>query len=94
MMHANNGRLDLVRDLVEQKADINMQDKYGQSALTYASFCGYIEIVEFLLKHGAKPDAQVRGMEWVIPRENQECCVFCLDVTLCLFYFSAFPHAT
>jgi ankyrin repeat protein len=39
---------------------VNLQDKYGQSALIYASFGNYLEVVEYLLKHGASLDLQTK----------------------------------
>ncbi len=32
MIASNNGHLDKVRELIEAKANVNLQDKYGQSA--------------------------------------------------------------
>lgn len=35
MIASNNGRFDEVRDLIEAKADVNLQDKYGQTAYVF-----------------------------------------------------------
>lgn len=32
MIAAGQGKLDAVRELLDAKADVNLQDKYGQSA--------------------------------------------------------------
>ena len=37
MIASNNGRIDDVRELLEVKADVNLKDKYGQTA--YVCLC-------------------------------------------------------
>lgn len=54
---AVNGKLDLVKILVEAKANINARDAKGGTALFGASARGHTEIVEFLWKHGADLEA-------------------------------------
>ena len=49
---------DMVRDLIEAGADVNIIDKEGQSALILAAGAGDEGIVEALLKAGADPDVQ------------------------------------
>ena len=60
MIAANQGDFLKVKSLCEQKADVNKQDKYGQTALVFASFSGYQDIVEMLLRYGAAPDVQTK----------------------------------
>lgn len=55
IMAARNGRLDVVRVLLEHGADVNAADHSGKTALAYASFHGKKELIELLLAHGAKP---------------------------------------
>ena len=47
--------LDMIRYFVDHGADINRQDRYGQSALHYATYinAGPVEVVQYLLEHGA-----------------------------------------
>ncbi|HRN78300.1 MAG TPA: ankyrin repeat domain-containing protein [Candidatus Dependentiae bacterium] len=46
---AGNGQLEIVRLLVLHKADINAQDKYGNTPLHYAASNGFEDIVRCLL---------------------------------------------
>ncbi len=45
--------MQLVRQLLDQKADINEKDKDGNTALNHAADLGYIEIVRLLVDKGA-----------------------------------------
>lgn len=38
---------------MEKGADVNLEDKYGQTCIFYAIREGHYDIVEFLIKHGA-----------------------------------------
>jgi ankyrin repeat protein len=42
--------------LISKGADVNAADRWGHTALSYAKEKGHTEIVELLLKHGAKED--------------------------------------
>lgn len=51
-----DGLAELVERLIDNGADINIQDEAGQTALIAASDQGYSGIVELLLKRGADSD--------------------------------------
>lgn len=67
------GRIELVRFLLEKGADINAQDKYGDTALMDAA-SDHPEVVELLLEKGA--DVNIRNklgktaLEWAIGLEK------------------------
>lgn len=50
--------LEAVQAAVELGGDVNATNEYGMTALHAASFIGADSIVEFLIKHGANPDAK------------------------------------
>ncbi|MGZ8192504.1 MAG: ankyrin repeat domain-containing protein [Methylobacter sp.] len=47
------GDIRLVLDLLEQGANVDARDRYGQTALMLAVHGGYREVVETLIAHGA-----------------------------------------
>jgi serine/threonine-protein phosphatase 6 regulatory ankyrin repeat subunit B len=49
-MASANGRLDKVKELLNQGIDVNIQDSDGWTALIWASFKGHLDIVKELLK--------------------------------------------
>ena len=52
------GDLPLLRNLVEgQGHDINRLDRWDASPLYYACLCGHTEVVQYLLNHGARCEA-------------------------------------
>ena len=53
----NSGDLDMLRRLIEDGADVNAKDDYGQTPLHCAVVIGHKDIVEFLLAKGAHVDA-------------------------------------
>ncbi|XP_077981060.1 uncharacterized protein LOC144436210 [Glandiceps talaboti] len=53
MLAVSHGRQDMVKLLMEAKADVNMQDEDGSTALMCASEHGHLEIVKLLL---SQPD--------------------------------------
>jgi len=55
---AFTGKLNFVKPLVEGGAEINL---YGWSPLAYAAFNGHHDVVDYLLKHGAKVDAKTEN---------------------------------
>ena len=48
-----HGRLDLLEVLVKRRADLNILNKEGNVPLTVAAMAGNVDIISFLLKHGA-----------------------------------------
>ncbi|NWH92148.1 MYPT2 phosphatase, partial [Aegithalos caudatus] len=46
--------LDMVKFLVENGADVNQQDNEGWTPLHAVASCGYLNIAEYLISHGAK----------------------------------------
>ena len=56
---AKEGKVDIVNNLLDdkkRKVDINFQDKYGATALMYASEFGHSNVAKQLLEAGAKKD--------------------------------------
>src|SRR5512134_2345858 len=47
------GDLEKVRSLLEEGADINAKDRYGQTALMNAAHAGQVELVRLLVEKGA-----------------------------------------
>ncbi|KAE9067069.1 hypothetical protein PF010_g27611, partial [Phytophthora fragariae] len=50
---AKNGRIEVVRELIENGADVNAQDDKGTTALMAAAEYDQLEMVKFLIEHGA-----------------------------------------
>ena len=48
------GNIERVQALLDEGADINSLDKYGQTALMNAAVHGDLELVQMLVKHGAE----------------------------------------
>jgi ankyrin repeat protein len=58
-MACRGGHVDLVRDLLDLKADVNRHDRfYGLSPIMYAALGGSIPVMELLLLRGADTTAQ------------------------------------
>ncbi|MBP2626773.1 MAG: Ankyrin repeat-containing protein [Firmicutes bacterium] len=49
---------DIVELLLEKQATVNLQDKYGKTALIHATVMGAEDIVTMLLEYGANPNIQ------------------------------------
>jgi ankyrin repeat protein len=58
MVAAAHGHNEITALLLDHGASLNMQDKYGSTALIHAADFGRNEIVRMLLIHGANPDVQ------------------------------------
>jgi uncharacterized protein len=54
---AGEGRLNSVRYLLDQGADVNVRDDRGRTALTEAAFYGNAEVIKELLRRGADANA-------------------------------------
>ena len=50
----SQGKLDIVKHLVEEGTDINQKDVASLTPIVRAAVNGHRNIVEFLIKHGAK----------------------------------------
>jgi ankyrin repeat protein len=46
--------------LLEEGADVNARDRYGQTALMLAAHAGHLEVVERLIAHGANLDVTAK----------------------------------
>ena len=60
-----NGHIDLVKKMLRYGVDVNVNDKYGNTPLYWASMCGYTEVVKLLLAHGA--DVNVKDNDGSTP---------------------------
>lgn len=54
MEAAQEGHLELVKFLLENKADVRAQTQTGDTALTYACENGHTDVADVLLRHGAE----------------------------------------
>ena len=54
--HCAAGNKEVIEKLIEQRANVDIQDNDGWSALMVASQRGHIEIVRSLIYAGAIPD--------------------------------------
>jgi len=54
---AGEGRVDAVRYLLDQGADVNARDERGRSALTEAAFNGNVSVIKELVLRGAELNA-------------------------------------
>jgi ankyrin repeat protein len=57
-MLLKEGHTEIVQLLLEKGADVNAKNKYGRTALIYATERGYTEIVQLLLEKGADVNAK------------------------------------
>jgi ankyrin repeat protein len=57
LLAASEGRLDAVRYLLDQGADVNARDERGRSALTEAAFNGNSSVIKELILRGAQLNA-------------------------------------
>jgi serine/threonine-protein phosphatase 6 regulatory ankyrin repeat subunit B len=58
---AGNGRLEVVKYLIEQGADVNKGNEGGERPLHYASRHGHIEVMKILLENGANVSEKGTG---------------------------------
>jgi ankyrin repeat/BTB/POZ domain-containing protein 1 len=56
--YSRMGQLDKLRELVEDcDVNVNIKDKWDSSPLYYACVCGHEEVVDYLLRNGARCEA-------------------------------------
>ena len=65
------GNLELVKDLLNEGAEINEKGPRGSTALMFAASGGYLEIVRELVSHGADVGAEEDG-GWSALRHAEE----------------------
>ncbi len=58
MYAAWRGEVDVVRQVLESRPDVNATDKDGHTALSRAAWRGHVEIVRILLDAGADPNSR------------------------------------
>ena len=82
--------LQIVKELLKAKADVNSQDKYSTTALYVASSNGDLGIVKKLLSSGANPNVFIKETKWtplIVASANGH-----IDVAKCLLKAKADPH--
>ncbi len=57
VLAAGAGRLDIVRYLLDEGADVNARERQGNTALTEATYYGHVAIMKELLLRGADVNA-------------------------------------
>src|SRR5262245_46532179 len=57
LLAAGEGRLNAVRYLLDEGADVNLRGQYGHTALTEATFYGHLPVIKELVMHGADVNA-------------------------------------
>ncbi|MCY3986281.1 MAG: ankyrin repeat domain-containing protein, partial [Candidatus Dadabacteria bacterium] len=70
--HAVTGNLSAVRNLINEGADINFQNKFGRTALIISSEKGYLEIVKILVDAGADVNFQNKFGQTSLIRASRE----------------------
>ena len=60
--------IELTKLLIRSNADIDLQNRYGETPLMIASGCGNEQIVEFLLEKGANPTIKDVGGETALTK--------------------------
>ena len=57
---SKNGRLDILRSLLDQGSDVNERDISNATALEVTSRCGELEIAKLLIERSADVDSRDR----------------------------------
>ena len=74
---AYNGHLEIVKFLVEHKADIHVNDDL---ALSYAARKGHLEVVQYLVNQGADIHAKNEwALKWAVESDHVEVVKFLID---------------
>src|SRR5205809_1785109 len=71
---AGEGRLQAVRYLIDEGADVNSRESYGNTALTEATYYGHVPIMKELLFRGADINAISKNgtaLDIAMSRNNQ-----------------------
>ena len=55
---AANGHLEMVTELLERGASVDLEDSLGYTSLTNAAYQGHLSVLLLLLQHSANPDLQ------------------------------------
>ncbi|MCB1144700.1 MAG: ankyrin repeat domain-containing protein, partial [Leptospiraceae bacterium] len=55
---SGNGKIEIVKFLIQNNADVNSRSTYGDSPLHYASINGHLEIVKILIQNNANINAK------------------------------------
>lgn len=69
---AEDGRLDLVRNLLEAGANPNAKSDGDVTVLIWAAARGHLEVVKALLESGAEPNARTRRGRTAVDIATQE----------------------
>ena len=72
---AGEGRLDAVRYLLDEGANVNASEKQGHTALAEAAYYGHVDVVKELLLHGADINAvsdEGTALDIAVSRKNTE----------------------
>ena len=69
---AEDGRLDLVRNLLQAGANPNAKSDGDVTVLMWAAARGHVEVVKALLESGAEPNARTRKGRTAIDVATQE----------------------
>ena len=57
MLASREGHLEMVRDLLHQRANVNAKDLHGRTALSDTVWGRHKQVADLLLKHGAEAPA-------------------------------------
>ena len=69
---AEDGRLDLVRNLLQAGASANAKSDGDVTVLMWAAARGHVEVVKVLLESGAEPNARTRKGRTAVDIATQE----------------------
>jgi serine/threonine-protein phosphatase 6 regulatory ankyrin repeat subunit B len=75
---AANGHLEMVRELLERGASVDLEDGLGHTALMSAAYRGHLSTLLFLLHHSASPELQASDGHTALmmaASEGHEACV-------------------